>query len=197
MATAHFIRSLILAALLGTAAWPHCDGWDGPVVADARRALAKGDPAPVLIWVRPADEAAVREAFARVLAVRRGGGPAQDLADQFFFETVVRLHRAGEGAPYTGLKPAGRDLGPVIPAGDQALAGGDLKPVWKLLSDAAHQGLHARFDAARKARGFAEGDLAGGRRFVAAYVDFMHYLEGLHGAAAGPAGAGGGCDAHP
>jgi hypothetical protein len=156
------------------------------VVADARKALAKGDPAPVLIWVRAADEPAVREAFARAMEVRKAGGTAQSLADQFFFETVVRLHRAGEGAPYTGLKPVGRNLGPVVPAGDRALQDGDLKPVWKLLSDAAHQGLHARFEAARRARLFAPGDLAAGRRFVAAYVDYMHFLEGMQQAAGSP-----------
>lgn len=188
------LRVLGLALLLVPVASAHCDGLDGPVVAAARKALDKGDPSPALIWVHAEQEAEVRAAFARSLEVRRTAGPARDLADQFFFETLVRLHRVSEGAPYTGLKPAGRDLGPVIPAGDRALASGDLKPVWKLLNEAAHRGLHTRFEAARKAGAVAEGDLAGGRRYVATYVDFMHYLEGLHTAAAGPAG---GCDAHP
>ncbi len=111
------------------------------------------------------------------------GSTGKWFADQFFFETLVRLHRAGEGAPFTGLKPAGRDLGPAIPEGDKALETGDLKPVWKLLSDAAHQGLHQRFEAALRAKSFRPADVEAGRQFVAAYVSYIHYVEGLYGAA--------------
>jgi hypothetical protein len=53
----------------------------------------------------------------------------------YFFETLVRIHRAGEGAPYTGLKLVGRDLGPAIPAGDKALDTGNVELVVKLLSE--------------------------------------------------------------
>jgi hypothetical protein len=38
----------------------------------------------------------------------------------------TRLHRPGEGAPYTGLKPAGQDFGPVIPAAEHAIESRDL-----------------------------------------------------------------------
>ncbi|HJW34872.1 MAG TPA: DUF6448 family protein [Holophagaceae bacterium] len=181
-------RSLTLAALLSPlAAFAHCDTWDGPVVKAAQAALASGEVAPVLIWVRQADEPEIRQAFARAREVRKLGGEAQRMADQFFFETLVRVHRAGEGAPYTGLKPAGTDFGPALPAGDQALENGDLRPVWKLLSDRAHDGLHARFEAARKAKAFKAGDLEAGRRYVAAYVTYIHYVEGLYEAAGAPA----------
>lgn len=191
------IICLSFSALAGTAAFAHCDGWDGPVVLDAQKALAKGDANLVLLWVKKSDEPAIREAFERTLEVRKPGGEARRLADQFFFETLVRLHRAGEGAPFTGLKPAGRDLGPAIPAGDHALATGDLKPVWKLLNEAAHQGLHHRFEQALKARSFASSDLEAGRRFVSAYVDYIHYVEGLHAAAGSSHGEAGapGCGA--
>lgn len=174
---------LALSALAGTGAFAHCDGWDGPVVVDARKALAKADVNLVLLWVRKEDEASIREAFGRAQDVRKLGGEAARLADQFFFETLVRLHRAGEGAPYTGLKPAGRDLGAAIPAGDTSVLTGDLKPVWKILSETAHQGLHQRFEAVIKAKTFASTDLEAGRKFVAAYVSYIHYVDGLHSAA--------------
>lgn len=180
-------RTLTLAALLSpVAAFAHCDTWDGPVVKAAQAALTSGEVTSVLIWVRKSDEAEIRQAFARTREVRKLGGEAQKVADQFFFETLVRVHRAGEGAPYTGLKPAGTDFGPALPAGDRALENGDLKPVWKLLSDRAHEGLHARFEVARKAKDFPAGDVEAGRRFVAAYVTYIHYVEGLYGAAGAP-----------
>jgi hypothetical protein len=99
----------------------------------------------------------------------------------------VRIHRAGEGAPYTGLKPAGLDLGPAIPAADKALASGDLKPVFDLMHGVLKPGLEARFKAARAARGQAPADVAAGRRAVAAYVTFLHYVDGAYRAAAGGA----------
>ncbi|TAL26947.1 MAG: hypothetical protein EPN97_18445 [Alphaproteobacteria bacterium] len=111
------ISALLLAGLIGLlpfrAAFAHCDGLDGPVVRAATEALNTGKIEPVLIWVRKQDEAEVKEIFRKALAVRKlQNAEAASLADMYFFETIVRIHRAGEGAPYTGLKPAGRDLGP-------------------------------------------------------------------------------------
>ena len=95
---------------------PHCDSLDGPVATAARDALMSGDVDLVLPFV-PADaEAEVRAAFDLAAKARAMGGEAAEVADRWFFETAVRVHRAGEGAPYTGLKPAGLDVGPVIPA---------------------------------------------------------------------------------
>ena len=100
---------------------PHCDSLDGPVVTAARRALDEGDVAIVLPYVPAHAEAEVSAAFQQVLPIRATSGSAGELADHWFFETVVRLHRAGEGASYTGLKPAGQDEGPVIPVAERAL----------------------------------------------------------------------------
>lgn len=187
------LPALLATALLGLSAWPlqaHCDALDGPVVVAARKALAKGDAGPVLVWVKPDDEPQIRAAFARTIAVRALGTEAKDLADAYFFETLVRVHRAGEGAPYTGLKPAGLDLGPAIPAADKALASGDLKPVFDLMHGVLKPGLEARFKQARATRGQASAGLAEGRQAVAAYVDFLHYVDGAYRAAAGGAHAG-------
>ena len=197
MRTLSIIRSLALAILLSPVTLlAHCDTWDGPVVKAGQQALAAGDVNLALIWIQKGDEPEVRSAFQRALEVRRYGSEAQKLADQFFLETLVRVHRAGEGAPYTGLKPAGTDAGPAVPAGDKALETGDLKPVWKLLSDSAHQALHARFEEVQKARTYAKGDLEAGRRFVTAYVSYIHFVDGLFQAASGTGGEGEGHGTH-
>ena len=182
------IPALLTAALIGASTLPlgaHCDALDGPVVTTARQALAKGDVNPVLAWVKAEDEAQIRAAFARALKVGTLGPEAKELAEAYFFETLVRVHRAGEGAPYTGLKPAGLDLGPAIPAADKALASGDLKPVFELMHGVLKPGLEARFREARVTRGQTSSDPASGRKAVAAYVDFLHYVDGAYRAAAG------------
>ena len=100
---------------------PHCDSMDGPVVGAARQALDTGNINLILAYVPESATAEVKSTFDKVTRARRTGCDAREVADLYFFETVVRLHRAGEGAPYTGLKPAGLDVGPVIPAAEKAI----------------------------------------------------------------------------
>jgi hypothetical protein len=159
----------------------HCDSLDGPVVKAAQEALDRRSVAYALIWVHPDGEAEVRAAFDHVLAVRALDNPkARALADRYFFETVVRIHRAGEGAPFTGLQPAGRDLGPAIPAADHAIAEGSLKSLAALLTARLSEGLHHQFEAVAGSRIYDPNDVAAGRRFVAAYVEYVHYVERLY-----------------
>jgi hypothetical protein len=111
--------------------------------------------------------------------VRTLGPEARALADRFFFETLVRVHREGEGAPYTGLKPAGTAIDPGIAASDTALETGSVDPLVKLLSSEVDRGLRQRFAAAAAARTHAAESVEKGRQYVAAYVAFMHYAERL------------------
>lgn len=172
--------------LMTNSGMTHCDGMDGPVVKAAQKALASGNVNLVLIWVQKGDEKEIRQAFERTLAVRELSTEAKDLADMYFFETLVRIHRAGEGAPYTGLKPAGRDLGPAIPLADQVLTTGKLDPLVKLIADTTRQGLTERFDHAVKARYYSPADVEAGREYVQAYVTFIHYVERAYEAASQP-----------
>ena len=165
----------------------HCDGMDGPVVKAAQKALETGNVNLILIWVQKKDESEVRQAFERTLAVRKLSPQAKELADRYFFETVVRLHRAGEGAPYTGLKPAGRDLGPAIPAADRALEEGSIEPVVKLLTSTVDEGVRQQFKQALAKKSFNQEDIAAGQEYVRAYVTFIHYVERMYAAAKHPA----------
>jgi hypothetical protein len=157
-------------------------------VKAARTALETGKVNPVLAWVRPGDEAEIRAAFGRALAVRKLGPEARELADLSFLETVVRVHRAGEGAPYTGLKAAGQDLGPAVPAADRAIAQRSPAEVERLLVEAVRKGLHQRLDRVT-ARPPPGERVAEGREWVAAYVPYVHWVEGVYQAAAGGTGA--------
>lgn len=176
--------TLVAAAILLPApAMAHCDGVDGPVVTKAKQSLEQGNVNLVLPWVRAEDESAIRHAFEHASAVRQLGPDARRLADHYFFETVVRVHRAAEGAPYTGLKPAGRDLGAAVPAADAALAKGSPAALEKVLVDAVRDGLHEQYHRASDLSRFDANDVAAGRRFVQAYVPYVHYVERLWDAA--------------
>jgi hypothetical protein len=176
---ASFTLALVISLFGHTKALSHCDGMDGPVVTAAQKALETGDVKFVLIWVQKKDEGEVRKGFEKTLAVRKLSPEAAELADMYFFETLVRIHRAGEGEPYTGIKPAGRDLGPAIPAGDKAVADGKLEPLFKLLAGAMHDGLHEKFEKVMKKKNFKKENIDAGREYVEAYVIFIHFVENL------------------
>lgn len=172
------IISILLITPTGLSA--HCDGMDGPVVKAAKKALETGNISLVLIWVQKQDEETIQRAFEKTLAVRKLNSEAKELADMYFFETLVRIHRAGEGAPYTGLKPAGRDLGPAIPAADQAIDSGSEKVLMKILKENVQEGVLEHFKEALERKKFNENDVERGREFVKAYVEFVHYVERIY-----------------
>ena len=189
MSTPYFIATRFVAALAAAVAlsWSlpaaaHCDTLDGPVVAAARKALDAGNVNLVLVWVQKKDEAEIRKHFDKTVVVRKAGGPAQELADMYFFETLVRIHRAGEGAGYTGLKPAGK-IEPPIAAADKSLDTGKLQEVAQLISKRMEQGLHRHFEDMMKKKTYKPDDVAAGRAFASAYVEYTHYVERLHNAA--------------
>jgi hypothetical protein len=168
------------------AASAHCDTLDGPVVQDARKAIAARDVTPVLKWVKPKDEKSVRAAFKKVLAAR---GKNPEAAEHAFFATLVRIHRAGEGAPFTGLKPAGA-VEPAVAEADRALASGSSDALVKLVTDDVAAGIRQRYQRAVAAYEHKDESVAQGRAFVAAYVEYTHYVERLHQDAAGAGGHG-------
>jgi hypothetical protein len=157
----------------------HCDTLNGPVVAAARVALQKGDITPVLKWVKAADEAEIRHAFEQTLIVRKASPQAQELADRYFFETLVRVHRQGEGAPYTGLKP-GTDVDPPVEAADKAIENGSIDRATQLVTGDITAGIRQRFTRVVEMRKRAEHSVEAGREYVAAYVEYVHYIENLH-----------------
>ena len=180
--------SVLVLLAPGTAS-AHCDTMDGPVVKEARSALAAGDVTPVLKWVGEAYEAELRAAFSRTMTVRKAGGAAEELADLYFLETAVRLHRATEGEPYSGLRPAGVGIGPAVRGSDEALVKGDTSALIALITARAAEGLRERFVHALEARSRAGARVAEGREYVRAYVAFVHYAERLFDNAAAEPGA--------
>lgn len=172
-------RVVLILLLASTVLFAHCDNLDGPVVEAARKALASGDVNLVLAWVPPDQDSTIRQAFLRTMSVRGLNATAQELADTWFFETLVRVHRAGEGAPYEGLKPAGTGVAGAVRAADEALATGDVKTLEKTLTAAVQQGLRERFSRVLQLKGYQPANVNDGRKYVAAYVDFIHFAEKL------------------
>lgn len=163
-----------------TDARAHCDTVDGPVVSAARRALDSGNVNHVLIWVQPDDADRIRDAFDHAREERRSDSEFHEASDRAFFETLVRIHRAGEGAAYEGLKPAGTEVGPAVRAADESVERGTAEPVHAVVTEAVSNGIDERFSEVKSAGNFDVDDVEAGRAYVASYVGYTHFVEGVH-----------------
>jgi hypothetical protein len=191
------MAKLVTAAMVAAAlsigsldAQAHCDSVDGPVAKAAENALESGNINPVLAYAPASAEAEIRAAFEKSGKVRALGPDAQSLADQAFMETVIRLHRAGEGAFYTGLKPAGIDYGPVVPAADRAVETGDLTQLKTILSEEIEHALRERLERVRELQKAPRepktpAEVPAARERVSAELGFITFAESLRQGALG------------
>lgn len=157
----------------------HCDALDGPVVTEARQALRDGDVQSLLKWVSPEREQEIKGAFAKATAVAEESAAARELAELWFLETLVRVHREGEGAPFTGLKPAGT-INPAVQLADRALEDGSVDTLADRVGETVSAHIRARFHEAAERRKSAAESPEAGRAFVESYVNYVHLLESIH-----------------
>ncbi|MBI2429846.1 MAG: hypothetical protein HYV29_13830 [Ignavibacteriales bacterium] len=185
MNTNRFIQEFaltIFAFFVFTVAFPvtanaHCDTMNGPVIKDARVALDKNDVTAVLKWVKKEHEDEIKTLFTKTIAVRKQSQQAKELADRLFFETLVRLHRAGEGAPYTGLKdePVER----IVQEADHSIETGNGDELFAALANSIQHQLHEKYERVVKAKATMNTGVEAGREYVDAYVQYVHFVEQL------------------
>lgn len=163
---------------------PHCDSIDGPVVTAAREALESQEVGLILPYVPKEGEGEIKKAFEQVIAARQSDSTLiTELADTYFFETVVRVHRAGEGAPYTGLKPAGLDVGPVIPVAEKAIETGEVDELTSLLCDLVRKEVEHRFERMMHLRQHTSHGVDAAREYVEAMLGLQVWSHKLYLAA--------------
>lgn len=162
---------------------PHCDSLDGPVVTAARKALEERNVNLVLPYVPKEGEAEVIRAFEKAIPLRNDGAIAREVADLYFFETVVRIHRAGEGAPYTGLKPAGLSEGPVIPVAEKAIETGSPDKLVELLCEVVREEVLHKFERMIHLKEHADQSVDDAREYVEAMLGLQVWSHKLYGCA--------------
>jgi hypothetical protein len=64
-----------------------------------------------------------------------------------------------------------------------SLETGKLQDVAQLVSKRIEQGLHKHFEDTTKKKKYNPNDVAAGRAFASAYVEYTHYVERLYNAA--------------
>lgn len=173
-----FVFIVLISVSSSGLLFAHCDTMDGPVVADAKKAIDQNNINYVLKWVKPENEKEVIEAFNLNLKVRNLSPDAKLLADKYFFETVVRLHRTGEEMSFTGVKPTGTPVDEKILAADKSIETGNLSPLLGLVPMDKQKELKEKFDKAISLKNFEVNNIEAGREYIEAYVQFFHFAEG-------------------
>ena len=171
-----FIVSLLILSTNVTFA--HCDTMDGPLIKDARQAIVLNNINYVLKWVSSKNEAEIKNVFNLMMKVRELSPEAKELSEKYFFETLVRVHRSGEGVPYTGVKPSGTPIDEKILAADKSIELGNLSPLTGMESKENLPELTKRFDKVMSLKNFDVNNVEAGREYIEAYVQFFKFAEG-------------------
>lgn len=180
-----FRSTLLVTALVGIF-WmlpqqvsAHCDSYDGPVIKDALTALETKNVAPVLKWIEPQYEEEITGLFQKTLKYKNEDKEVYDLLEKHFLETLVRIHREGEGAPYTGLKPAG-STSKIITMTDEALHEEKIDTLVNALNRHMETVVREKYEKVARLKKHKDSSPEAGREYVAAYVDYTHTVEALH-----------------
>src|SRR5690554_6009679 len=112
----------------------HCDSYDGPVIKDAMKAFEQQNVELVLKWVEPKYDKIITEKFNQTLKLTGSNEEVNKIIRTHFLETLVRLHREGEGTSFTGLKPVG-SMTPMVEMADNSLDKNDIDYVVEAVKD--------------------------------------------------------------
>ncbi|WP_206610901.1 DUF6448 family protein [Mariniphaga sediminis] len=174
-----FASLFMLAILAGNTALGHCDSYDGPVITDAKEALEANNPKLVFKWISREQESEIASLFKKTIALKSGDQEIYEVVENYFFETLVRLHRETEGAPYTGLKAPGTTK-KIIQMSDNAVLKGDVDDLITRLNSHVANVIREKYDKVVALNQQKNESVKAGRDYVAAYVDYTHTLEAVH-----------------
>ena len=177
--TATVFLLFMLTVLAGTPASAHCDSYDGPVIKDATKALETNNVSLLLKWITDEQEKEIVPLFNKTYALKTGDADIYKIVEKHFFETLVRLHRETEGAPYTGLKPAGTTK-QIIRMTDKALEENNPEDFLAKLNSHIEKVVREKYNKVAELDKVKDNSTEQGREYVKAYVDYTHTVEAIH-----------------
>ena len=170
---------LMLTTFMGSPVYAHCDSYDGPVVKDAMKALETNNVSLVLKWIDEKQEQEITSLFNKTYHFRDGDKEIYILVEKHFLETLVRLHRETEGAPYTGLKPAGTTKA-IVQLSDHAIESNSADDLVSKLNHHIEKVVREKYQKVAELNLVKNKSIEKGREYVEAYVDYTHTLEAIH-----------------
>lgn len=173
---------VLLSALMMFGSPPasaHCDSYDGPTIKDAAKALETNNVNLVLKWITSEQEEVIIPLFNKTYSLKTGDKEVYEIVEKHFFETLVRLHRETEGAPFTGLKPAGTTK-KIIQLCDRALESKNVDDFLVKLNTHIGKVIREKYEKVVALDRVKNDSPVKGREYVEAYVDYTHTIEAIH-----------------
>jgi hypothetical protein len=133
----------------------------------------------VLKWIDKSQESEIISLFNKTYKLKTGDKEIYEIVERHFFETLVRLHRETEGAPYTGLKPAGTTK-KIVVMSDKAIESGSIDDLMKKFSNHLEMVFREKYNKVLELEKVKNESVEKGRAYVKAYVEYTHLLEGMH-----------------
>jgi len=175
------VVALGIMVLMPLSASAHCDTMDGPTVIDGKKAMANNNVNYALKWVQPEYEKEMSQVFNLSMKVKDLSPDAKELSEKYFFENLVRIHRVGEKAPFTGLKPHGTSIDEKVLAADKSIEVGNLSPFGNMIEKEKMPELKERFVKVMALKNFDVNNVEAGREYIESYVKFFKFAEGEEG----------------
>jgi hypothetical protein len=157
----------------------HCDSYDGPLIKDAMKAIDKENVEYVYKWIEPEYEDEISRFFNKTVSLKSGDREIYKIVEKHFLETLVRLHREGEGEPFTGLKPAG-SIPPLLIMADESLVSGNVEFLVNEIKIHLDELVNDKFSQAFALSKAKEENPEKGRAYVRTYVEYIHFIEAIH-----------------
>lgn len=173
--------TVLLAAMMLVFTVPtyaHCDSYDGPVIQDAYKALDQEDVSYIMKWIFEDQEAEIKSLFSKTVDLKHGDAEVYSIVEKHFLETLVRLHRETEGAPYTGLKPAG-STAPIVQMADNSIENKEVNTLLTNLGNHIQKVITEKYAKVAELSKVKDNSVDEGRAYVTAYVDYTHTLEAI------------------
>ena len=152
---------------------------DGPIVTAAELALEMENVNYVLPFVKKEFETELKEAFDNAVIVRELSGEAAEVADQWFFETAVRLHMLGVGKPFTGIKHSGLNQEHIILKANKAIENRDKTDLETLLLNSLMEAIETRYEITISKEDYDVNDVDAAREYMNSKMDFVEFSNEL------------------
>lgn len=167
-----------MMAIMPLSASAHCDTMEGPTVADGYKAIENNNLNYALKWIQPDYEKEITDIFNLSMKVKDLSPEAKEISEKYFFSELIRMHRAGENAPFDGLKPVGTPIDEKVLAADKSIEVGNLSPMEGLIEEEKMPELEERFEKVMALKDNDVNNIEEGREYIEAYVKFFKFAEG-------------------
>ena len=155
----------------------HHDAVNAPDMKAAKMALETGNANYVLIWVPEESENKLKNLLEKTCCERSARKNMQNCAIDWYFDIVSRFYSANKGALYTCLKPGGLDESLIAVKVERAIETGNFEEIIGIIPDAHAADVRERFHHVMDKSNYDRNNIAAGRAYVSAFIDFLTYVH--------------------